>query len=144
MESQQKSIFELGLTDEGKSSYASIAQWALISAIVGFASLGVSIFSALKAISKVNGQNAAVAGGTFFTILITLVISLLLNITLINASNHLKKGLAFSDQGYFNTGLLKLTSYFKIVGILMIILLVIFALVILFVLIAGASGTSFR
>lgn len=144
MENQQNSIFELGLTDEGRSSFSSISQWALINAIVGFVSLGVSVVTTVMSASKLSRFNGAAAGSTFITVLITVLISLLLNITLISAANQLKKGLALSDQGYFNTGLLKLTTYFKIVGILMIIVLVIFVLVLLVVLIAGASGGLYK
>jgi ABC-type multidrug transport system permease subunit len=82
----------------------------------------------------------AEAGGGILTILITIIISLLLNITLIAAANNLKKGLTGSDQGYFNLGMLKMASYFKILGILMIVILVFFALAMLVVIMAGASG----
>ena len=134
---QEKSIFELGLTDEGKSNFSSIAQWASINAIVGFVGLGLTLLSTFMASSRLNG---AANTGNMITVFFTIVISLLLNITLIGAANNLKKGLTGSDQGYFNTGMLKMASYFKILGILMIIVLAIVALAMLVVIMAGASG----
>ena len=134
---QEKSMFELGLTEEGKSNFSSIAQWASINAIVGFVGIGMTILSSYMASSRLEG---AAKTGNMITVFFTIIISLLLNVTLIGAANNLKKGLTGSDQGYFNTGMLKMASYFKIMGILMIIVLALFALMLIIGIMAGAMG----
>lgn len=139
---EQKSIFELELTEEGKSNFSSIAQWAFINAIIGFVALVVTVITTFMLDPKVDDPalRAAAKGSGMFTALVTAVISLLLNITLLNAATNLKKGLTNSDQGYFNYGLLKMAGYFKILGILLIVFIVIFSLFLLIGIMAGASA----
>ena len=138
-DNQEKSIPELELNEEGKSNLSSIAQWGYINAIVGFISLGLTIVNAFAANSR-SGNGAK--GANTLSVFITVVISLILNITLIGAASYLKKGLNGLDQGYFNLGMLKLASYFKIFGIIMIIALVIVSLAILLFLFSGAGATG--
>ncbi len=137
----QNNLFELQLDEEGRSNFSAIAQWTFMNALISLISLGITIVATFVGSSKLNTNDES-AGGSFMTILISAVVTLLLNITLINASGQLKKGLALSDQGYFNNGMAKLASYFKIVGILMICFLVLFIVVMLFLLVAG-SGAKF-
>ncbi|MFT3908213.1 MAG: hypothetical protein QM737_02210 [Ferruginibacter sp.] len=134
---QEKSIFELGFTDEGKSNFSSIAQWASINAIIGFVGIGMTVLSSFMASSRLVG---AAKTANMITVFFTIVISLLLNITLIGAANNLKKGLIGSDQGYFNLGMMKMASYFKIIGILMIVCLSFFTLMMIIGIMAGAMG----
>lgn len=136
---QDKSIFELDIDEEGKSQFSTIAQWANINAIVGFVSLGLSVISTVMVIGKVSSA----AGSGVFSLIISVAISLALNITLLAAATNIKKGIEQTDQGHFALGLNKMATYFKIVGILTIVVLVILTLVLLVVLVVGA-GSGFR
>ncbi len=140
----EKDLFEVHLNEEGRSNLTAIAQWAFINAIVGFIALGVSVLSTImtaSSVSRLGGSEyrSAYSGGAFLGTIITVAISLLLNITLLGAANALKKGIANSDQGYFAAGISKLSGYFKILGILMIILLVIFVFAMLILMMVGTS-----
>ena len=133
---QDKSIFEVDIDEEGKSQFSTIAQWANINAIIGFVSLGLSVISTIMGI----GKGVSSAGGDMFGLIITVAISLALNITLLAAATNIKKGIEQTDQGHFALGLNKMATYFKIVGILTIVVLVIFTLALLVVLVAGVGG----
>jgi hypothetical protein len=134
------SIFEFNIDEEGKSHLGTIAQWANINAIIGFAALGVSIISSVVAYIKINSMlngagSMAVTTSNFITLIITTAISLALNITLLTAAANIKKGVEQTDQGLFGEGIKKLNRYFKILGILLIVglaLLVLFFLVAIF------------
>jgi hypothetical protein len=131
-------IFDLNIDEEGKAHLAAIAQWANINAIVGFASIGVTIISFAISVSTYgSGRVSGILGS-----LITLGITFLLNITLFNAAKNIKNGVNLTEQGQFTFGLTKLAGYFKIVGILTIIVLVIFFFALLLGLLMGA-GSSF-
>ncbi|MBP6023145.1 DUF5362 family protein [Ferruginibacter sp.] len=133
---QDKSIFEVDIDEEGKSQFSTIAQWANINAIIGFVSLGLSVISTIIGV----GKGVSSAGGDMFGLIITVAISLALNITLLAAATNIKKGIEQTDQGHFALGLNKMATYFKIVGILTIVVLVIFTLALLVVLVAGVGG----
>ena len=136
---QDKSIFEVDIDEEGKSQFSTIAQWANINAIIGFVSLGLSVISTIMAIGKVSSA----AGSGMFSLVISVAISLALNITLLAAATNIKKGIEQTDQGHFALGLNKMATYFKIMGILTIVVLVILTLALLVVLVVGA-GSGFR
>ena len=134
-----KSIFELELNEESKTQFAGLAQWCYFSAIASLISLAVSVVSAVWIISKLGEDESTIVASTATSTLFSIIISLLLNITLLTSANNLKKGLAGADQGTFNLGMAKLATYFRILGIMMIIGLVIGVLAIIVVLLAGAS-----
>ncbi len=143
MESNQNSsIFEFNIDEESKSHFASIAQWANINAIVGFAGIGISVLGFIVAMGKMGSAGSSYAAPGILGLLVTLAVGLLLNITLIYAAINIKKGLELANQGHFVTGLSKLAAYFKIFGILTIIALVLIVLVVLFVMMMG-YGRSF-
>ena len=62
--------------------------------------------------------------------IVVIGVSLFINITLFAAAKNLKLGLDNNDQGYFNLGLAKLATYFKIIGIILLIVLIIFGIAI--------------
>jgi hypothetical protein len=142
---QDNTIFDITIDEEGKSHISSIAQWANISAIVGFSGIVISILAVVISLMRVSeySSTATSAGSGIFGLLITTSIALLLNITLINAGTNLKKGIDQTEQGHFNLGLTKLAMYFKILGILTIIVLVIVTLVLLAVTIVGVGRNTF-
>ena len=135
---QDKSIFEFNLDEESKSNLSSIAQWTNINAITGFVGIAISVLSFVIGLGKLNSSGAA-AGAGFLGVLIGVGISLALNLTLFAASSNIKKALENTSQGNFETGLTKLTVYFKILGILTIIAIVIFTLALLIGIMAGGS-----
>lgn len=135
MENNQNttSIFEFNIDDEAKSNFSSIAQWANINAIVGFAGIVMSILGYVVRVGKLSGTaggSIAVASG-FLMLTIVLIISLLLNITLLNAAINIKKSIELTSQNFFVTGLSKLATYFKIFGIILIVVLVLVAFFVL-------------
>ncbi len=132
-------IFDLNINDEGKAHLFSIAQWANISAIVGFTGIGITFISFVISIYKLGGNAVSDILGS----LITLGITFLLNITLFNAAKNIKTGVVLTEQGQFTFGLTKLASYFKILGILTIIVLVIIFFATLIGVIAGVSKNNF-
>ena len=130
------SIFEFNIDEEGKSNLGTIAQWANINAIVGFAALGITIISSIVTFMKVSNMMGSYGTATFAAsnivmLIITAAISLTLNITLLTAAANIKKGVAQTDQGSFGFGLKKLNLYFKILGILLIIAMAVMVLVFL-------------
>jgi uncharacterized membrane protein len=142
MENNNNSIFNFGFDEESKSNLASIAQWANINAIIGLVGIVISVLSTVITLVRLinfNGAGAALAG-SFFSLFVGLVVSLLLNITLIYAAINIKKGLQLANQQHFVTGLTKLATYFKIFGILMIVVLVILVLALLFGALMGGLG----
>lgn len=130
------SIFNFNIDEESKSNFSAIAQWANINAIVGFASAGITLLSFVITMVKFSGSSSVIGTG-LFSIVIGLVISLVMNITLIYAAINLKKGLLVGDQQTFVTGLTKLATYFKILGILMIIVIVLVVLALIVALLMG-------
>jgi hypothetical protein len=120
---------EAEVTPDAKEQLDGLSRWAIYSAIIGFVSAGLAIITFVVNLNKVSSNGAA--SNLFQTFLVT-GISLLLNITLFGAGLYLKKGISTADQGFFNMGLKKLNNYFKILGILMIIVLSIVLLAIFF------------
>jgi Family of unknown function (DUF5362) len=128
---QDNIMLDFSINDEAKSHFKDIAQWARINAIVSFVALGISLISTVMTLGR------AGAASSFFGFLISAAISLLLNITLLQAADNIKKGTGIPDQGFFGLGLTKLASYFKILGILIIIVLVIAVIAFLFAIVIG-------
>ncbi|MEX1203561.1 MAG: DUF5362 family protein [Ferruginibacter sp.] len=120
---------EAEVTEDAKQQLDSIGKWLVYSAVIGFASLGLTIISTL--VNNNRESQYDVAANLFQTIII-IAFSLLVNITLYTAGNYIKKGILTADQGFFNTGLRKLNNYFKILGILLIIVICIFLLAFVF------------
>lgn len=142
-----KSIFDdFTVDDEGKSTLADISRWMNLNAIAGFVSLGISFVSVIISFIRLSEFGGSGIGGmmtgTILTLLITAAISLLLNITLLQAATNIKKAVETHDQFSFNRGVGKMASYFKIFGILLIIAIVIFVLAFLFA-IAMSAGRGF-
>ena len=139
---ENSSIFEFNIDEESKSNFASIAQWANINAIIGFAGIGISVLGFIVAMGKMGSIDSGYAGPGILGLLIGLIIGLVLNVTLIYDAINIKKGLELSNQGHFVTGLSKMATYFKILGILTIIVVVLIVLVVLFAMLMG-YGRSF-
>ena len=132
------------VSEDAKGNLATIAQWINISAIVSFVSLAISTLQLIIRFTKAKAGFYQKPGlGDIFTQVIIIAVSLLLSITLFNAAKYLKTGLVTSDQSYFNLGIRNLNSYFKIYGVLTIVMLVIFVLAfvgIFFAVVVGGYG----
>ncbi len=133
-------LYEATLNEEGHTALNGVSQWALIAAMVGLISLAINIVVLVINIVRVATPGAASAVfGTF----ITTAISLLLNLTLLAAAQKIRLGLDQADQEQFLLGLGKLTSYFKILGILTIIAIALFGLAAIVVAIFAGSSVKF-
>jgi hypothetical protein len=126
------------ISEQSKGHLSTLAQWLNIAAIVSFVGLGLSVIQIMMPLFRSNTGYRDTSN--FVGEFITIGISLLLNITLFNAAKFLKTGLDGSDQSYFNVGIRNLNKYFKIMGILFIILLVFFVLAIIIGIFAAAVG----
>jgi Family of unknown function (DUF5362) len=139
---------ESNLNQESKVHLSGIAQWTNILCIISFVSLGVSVISLFTSYFKLKQfgdfATGAAMGSGIFGLLITTAITLLIYITLFNASKFIKLGINQNDQGYFNMGITKLATYFRILGIIAIVFGVIFFLAILVMIFAGFATNSFR
>ena len=127
---QNKSIAE-----ETKTNFASLGQWMFIGAIMGFVGIALSLITTVISYNKMSSfglEASSIAMSQVVVSVVTICISLFLNITLLNAARKLKTGLASMDQSSFAVGLNKLAMYFKIIGILIIIGLVLLGVGIIF------------
>jgi uncharacterized membrane protein len=145
MENNNSSIFNFSFDEDSKSNLSSIAQWANINSIVGLAGIVISVLSTVITLFRLAGysQSGSALAGSFLSLFIGLVVSLVLNITLIYAAINIKKGLVLTNQPHLVTGLTKLATYFKIFGILMIIVIVIAVLAILIGVLVGGFSRGF-
>lgn len=134
----QGDLYEAQINEEGHTALIGVAQWANIAAMIGLGSLAVNIVVLVVTMVRASGADAV---SEVFGTLITTAISLLLNLTLLAAASKIKLGVEQADQEEFLLGLGKLTSYFKILGILTIIALVLMGLAtIISLLFVGATA----
>ncbi|MBO9565999.1 MAG: hypothetical protein J7621_24705 [Niastella sp.] len=131
---QSNSLFGLRIEGATRDLLHTIATWARIIAIVGFISAGLSLLGMI-----IGKKGGAAAFANFFTV-ITLIISVVLNIFLFRFANHTLASLSNMNQVQFNEGANNLKNYFKLYGIFILIIIV---LAVLFVLAVGA-GRGFR
>ncbi len=137
-------LLELKVDEETKSHIIGIAQWANVTAIIALVNLMLSVVSTIYIVGRtrsyVAGDTAALG---VVKLLITVTISLLLNLNLLAAARNLKIGIQTGDQGFFDLGLRKLATYFKIIGIILIVALAIIVLIFICVLLFSASRGRF-
>jgi len=131
------SIFNFGPDEETKSNLSVIARWANINAIVGFIGIGVTIISFIATMNSLGRYAGSFAGFGMANIALTVAISLALNITLFMAASNIKKAIDNSSQAHFEIGITKFATYFKIAGIITIIVLVV---VVFFLMLGILSG----
>lgn len=133
MQENNSTIFNFGLDETGKQNLKTISLWAAVYAIVSFIGLGITI---LKLVIIGVKYSFEAAGSAFGSEIISIAITLLINILLFNASSQLRKALDSVDQSLLTRGLSSLKSYFKVCGILLIIVLVFVFLGLLIVIMA--------
>ena len=140
MEDQHKteSIFNVTLDQEAKSLLKTTTVWAKIVAIAAFAQVGLSLVSAF-----IGKNSTAEMVGAIFGSMIGAVISILLNVFLYRFSQKTADAISSSNQQLFAEGINSLRTYFKISGIVLIIILSLFLIVLFFMVLAlSMAGTQ--
>jgi Family of unknown function (DUF5362) len=130
MENQH--TFQLTYSPSLLSSLKTIAFWAKLSAIISFCSAGVSLLAGLKDI-------ATLIGG-----LVGIAISVLINIFLFKFGNCVQQGINTNDLPKIGEGFANLKTYYKIYGIILIVMLSFVVLVMVFAVLAGILGSAFK
>lgn len=125
---QGDNLFNLSVEGAARDLLLTAATWARTIAIVGFISAGLSVLDAF--IGKAGAGSAALAGGILFTLLFV-AIGVVLNIFLFRFATNIIASLSNMSQVQFNEGVSNLKTYFKLMGILIIIGLAIVFIVIL-------------
>ena len=133
------SIFNFNIDEESRSNLTSLAQWINLNAITGLVSAALSVISFIVTMNQLSRYGSSAAGPGVAGMMLGLAISLLLNILLLMSASNLKKALEGESQPHFLTGLNKLATYFKVVGILAIIVIVFFSFAMLVILLAAGS-----
>ena len=141
MENQDtnKSLFDISFDEQVKQSLKGAAVWGGMAAIVSIIGsiLGVVNYFIQKGkASSYDGfegyrvQRTAEASG-LVTVFITLIIGIILFVFLNKFSRKAKAGIEQNDQYLISEGLGSLSTYFKFVGVLLIIGIVIIGLAVL-------------
>ncbi|MCX8019302.1 MAG: DUF5362 family protein [Chitinophagaceae bacterium] len=119
------SLFNLSLDQQVKSKLQESARWGGIFAWLSLISITLGLLSGIFLLNKVEGSVRSV---NIITIIITFFIFVVLFYYLRKFSHHTSKGLSSNDIDRINVGLSGLSTYFKIIGILFILVLVLFFL----------------
>ncbi|HLK31423.1 MAG TPA: DUF5362 family protein [Puia sp.] len=129
-------IFKISFDDNGRDQLQTITLWAKICAICAFIGYAITLFVAFfgrTRYSEMEGAAAALGkGATIAFALLTAIIGTAINYFLYKFATDAKKGLSNIDQIKLNEGLSSLKTYFKILGIILLIVLIFAALAIVF------------
>lgn len=131
---QESSFLDIQIDDTARTQLSALANWTSSLAIISFTSTLVSSLSSLfrpKVTPGFEDYQTTVTGTAVFGTLVALAISFLLSYFLYMFGKNAKKGLAALDQGELNEGFRNLKAYFKVMGILIIIMIVFGTLVLL-------------
>lgn len=139
----EKSLFDISFDENVKQSIKGAAVWGGIAAIVSLAGsiLGViNYFVSQGKTSRYTGyeQTSAASASALITIIISFLIGVALFVFLSKFSRKAKSGVDASDQYLINEGLGSLATYFKFIGVLLIIAIVFVLLAVL----AGLGRTA--
>lgn len=121
---QQRNIFGLTFSENLKSDLGSTAVWAKVAAIISFVNIAVSL-----ALSFITGSYASAIVGA--------IISFLLALYLYRFSESTIRGVTENNQLDVNEGLNNLSVYFKIYGVICILVLVLIIMALLIVVLTG-------
>ncbi|RFM28962.1 DUF5362 family protein [Deminuibacter soli] len=127
MENKLTELYGLQVTARLRFLLADAAKWGQIAAFVGLISSAVSMLTGFTR-------------GNVIGVLVTVALNVLLYIYLLQFSKKMKIALQNNDQGEFVESLRSLQTYFKIMGILLIVVMVIAVLVIAFVSVIGVNA----
>ena len=136
---QPENFFNLGVDAHAHDYLKDAANWAKVIAIVAFVSAGLSIFSAFLGKSGVSTA-MSIAAAVIFSLVVA-GISIAINLFLLKFAQNTASALTIKNQEQFNEGINNLRIYFKILGIIIIIVLSLLVLFLLFyVLGRGIAG----
>ena len=137
MEEKNETIFKFELNDESRVNIKGLSQWAIINAILGFISAGMSVVMFIVQSNTYKYSRSPIFGfspsNSPAGLIIGMGISLTMNILLYNTSVQLKKALESNNQGELSRGFNSLHNYLKVFGILMIVFTILMILVAIFV-----------
>lgn len=152
--SEQGSSIELIVTDTAKNYLIQMSKWTKFLSIMGFIGAGFMVLVGLffgtlmGAISKFQPSSSpfpGMLGGFmgFFYILIG-AFHFFLSLYLYQFGDRVKTGVLFTDPLQLESGLGRLKTLFKVIGIVTIIFLAIYALVIVGVIVVGVIAAGAR
>ena len=141
------------LNQEAQTYLGHAGKWANFLSILGFIFCAFILIGALSLGAVFNKlqemlpspQTIMLAGlGGAMTVIFILIdiLYFFFALYLYQFGSNVKKGLAFSDSIHVTTGLGKLKSFFKLWGIVTIIVLVIYIIIFAFAIIAGMNAAS--
>lgn len=122
---EEKTLLNLSVTPRLREILNTVVTWARIVAIVNFVSVPFDFYASLKDREIMSG-------------IIGAVVTVILNVYLINFSSKVKRGLDATDQQEFNDGIDNLRKYFRLVGIFIILLMVAMVVMMLWVVSTGS------
>lgn len=126
-----ESIFNINVDPEAKSLLKTTSLWAKITAIAAFIQVGVSIVSAFL------GKESYEAVGQVFSAIIVGLISVLVNVFLFRFAKNTANAVDSSNQHLFAEGINDLRNYFKVLGIVIIVLMGLAIMAIFFFIVAA-------
>lgn len=108
--------FDLEVDATAREHLRSITSWARIIALIGFINTALSLVGLIKAGPEGGAFAIALVFGLVFVAIMVMIYLFLLRF-----ANHTAASLQTDNQEGFNYGIDSLRSYFKIIGILLII-----------------------
>lgn len=132
---QQNSLFTVRIDNEAAGYLKTVASWARIIAIISFCSAALAVLALFIGSSKYS--DAPVLTSSVVGVAAPLV-SALINLYLFRFANAVQAGLNTLNQGQFNEGVNQLRMYFKIIGMIFIVVVSLMLLAIIFTTIGQA------
>lgn len=143
-QNQPNNLFSIPIDQEGKELIRTIAWWARLIAIIAFIGYAIAIVvSFIKPDVEIGGEvytsskTSSVIGA-----LISAAIGIAINSFLFKFGNAARAGVDAMDTSQLSQAFNNLRIYYKILGIIVIILLVIFGLILLFGILGALVGTA--
>jgi membrane protein YqaA with SNARE-associated domain len=149
-QNQPDSFLKVTFDDNAREQLKTIALWAKICALCAFISYAVALIVAVFAKTKsvtFGGENLTLTSyaraGAIAGAIISAVIGCAINYFLYRFATDAKEGLTGIDQIKLNDGLRNLKTYFKILGIILLIALIFCGIIFLFGVVFGSIGKSY-
>lgn len=137
LNNQKDNFFEISIDTAARESLRIAATWARIIAVLGLINAAITLIQTFA--GGAGGNTYAFVGGALI-VMIFVAIAVVINIFLLRFATNILTSLSNMNQVQFNEGINSLRMYFKIVGIIIIIVVSLF---ILFILLFGL-GMSMR
>ncbi len=141
---------ELSLTFEGQTYLREAGKWAGFLGIIGFILCGLflilalfigTLFSTLGQLSPAYAEMPAYVGTIYAVFLVLIdVMYFFFALYLYQFSVRIKKGIVFTDQFLLTQGLGKLKSFFKLAGILTIVIIALYILIFLLAILGAITN----